>query len=106
MIGFSDAPLQIALWTGLVVSALTALFGAYLVARPAFGGALAAGWEASIFITAFLSGANMITTGLLRLYVGRIFTEVKERPLYVVDEAAGFETAAHEAEFARRLVAE
>ena len=43
---------------------------------------------------AFLGGANMLLTGILGIYVGRIHTEVKRRPLYIVGRTAGFETAA------------
>ena len=91
LIGFSDAPLQFALWAGGAVSAGAAGFGLYLGSRLVFGAAPPSGWEASIFVTAALCGANMILTGLLGLYVGRIFTEVKGRPLYLVEEATGFE---------------
>ena len=40
-----------------------------------------------------LAGANMLMTGVLGVYVGRIHAEVKRRPLYVVEREAGFEDA-------------
>jgi hypothetical protein len=42
-------------------------------------------------IIAFLCGLNMLMTGIVGLYVGRIHTEVKRRPLYVVAQKVGFE---------------
>ena len=45
-------------------------------------------------LAAFLGGANMLMTGVLGVYVGRIYAEVKRRPLYVVDKTVGFEAAA------------
>jgi hypothetical protein len=42
-------------------------------------------------VVAFLGGFNMLLTGVLGIYVGRIHTEVKRRPLYVVGKTAGFE---------------
>ena len=41
-------------------------------------------------LVTFLGGANMLMTGILGVYVGRIYAEVKRRPLYVVDREAGF----------------
>ena len=54
---------------------------------------LARGWSSIILVTTFLGGANMLMTGVLGVYIGRIHTEVK-RPLYVVDRAVGFEAVA------------
>jgi len=48
-------------------------------------------------VTAFLCGANMMLTGVMGLYVGRIHAEVKGRPLYVIDRTVGFEVDAAEA---------
>jgi len=55
----------------------------------------------------FLSEINLLMTGIMGLYIGRIYSEVKRRPLYVVDQRVGFERAAAPAEpqAAARLVA-
>jgi dolichol-phosphate mannosyltransferase len=52
---------------------------------------LTRGWSSTVVIIAFLGGANMLMTGILGVYVGRIYTEVKGRPLYIVDRAVGFD---------------
>src|SRR5260370_40715585 len=57
---------------------------------------LTRGWSSTIVITAFLCGANMMMTGIMGLYVGRIYAEVKGRPLYVIDRAVGFEADAED----------
>ena len=44
-------------------------------------------------IIAALGGANMLMTGVIGLYVGRIYAEAKGRPLYIVERAVGFEDA-------------
>ena len=44
-------------------------------------------------IISFLSGINLLMTGVIGLYVGGIHAEVKRRPLYVVDRLTGFEEA-------------
>jgi dolichol-phosphate mannosyltransferase len=95
VIGFSDAPLRLAIWCGFAVSAFAALYAAYVLAHWALGDrSMVAGWASTIIIVSFLSGINMIMTGIMGLYVGRIYAEVKRRPLYVVSEKAGFDHAA------------
>lgn len=95
VVGFSDAPLRLAIWGGFAVSAFAGLYAMYVGAHWLFGDkSLVAGWASTIIIVSFLSGINMIMTGIMGLYVGRIYAEVKRRPLYVVREKAGFERAA------------
>ena len=52
---------------------------------------LVAGWSSTIIIVSLLCGINMLMTGIVGLYVGRIHAEVKRRPLYVVAAKEGFE---------------
>jgi dolichol-phosphate mannosyltransferase len=52
---------------------------------------LVAGWSSTIVIVSLLCGMNMLMTGIVGLYVGRIHAEVKRRPLYVVQKRLGFE---------------
>ena len=53
--------------------------------------------DSTIVVIAFLGGANMLMTGVIGLYVGRIYAEVKGRPLYIVERAVGFEDASVDA---------
>ena len=94
VISFSDAPLRLALWAGMAVSVLAMLYGCWVIAMWATQADFVRGWSSSIVITAFLCGANMMMTGIMGLYVGRIYAEVKGRPLYVIDRAVGFEAEA------------
>jgi dolichol-phosphate mannosyltransferase len=94
VVSFSDAPLRLALWVGMSVSALAMLYGCWVIGMWATQADLARGWSSSIVVTAFLCGANMMMTGIMGLYVGRIHAEVKARPLYVIDRAVGFEADA------------
>ncbi len=94
IVGFSDAPLRLALWIGTAVSACAMLYGVYVVGLwLSHDPSLVPGWSSTIVIVALLSGVNMLMTGLMGLYVGRIYNEVKNRPLYFVRDAEGFETA-------------
>ena len=90
VISFSDAPLRLALWIGMAISALAMLYGGWVIAMWALNATLAPGWTSTIIVTALLCGANMMMTGIMGLYVGRIYAEVKGRPLYIVDRAVGF----------------
>ena len=91
-LGFSDAPLRLAIWCGLAVSGLALLYGGYVLALWAMhDSSLVAGWSSTIIIVSLLCGMNMLMTGIVGLYVGRIHAEVKRRPLYVVADQEGFE---------------
>ena len=93
LVSFSDAPLRAALWIGLAVCAIAVGYGLFVVALWLAGADLARGWSSIIVVMTFLGGANMLMTGVLGVYIGRIHTEVKRRPLYFVDRAVGFEAA-------------
>ncbi len=94
LVSFSDAPLRLALWSGAGVSALALIYGLVVIGQWAFGDpSLERGWSSTIVVIAFLGGANMLMTGVVGLYVGRIYAEVKGRPLYIVERAIGFEEA-------------
>jgi polyisoprenyl-phosphate glycosyltransferase len=91
-LGFSDAPLRLAIWCGVLVSCLALLYGGYVFSRWMSNDPhLVAGWSSTIIIVALLCGMNMLMTGIVGLYVGRIHAEVKRRPLYVVQKQLGFE---------------
>jgi glycosyltransferase involved in cell wall biosynthesis len=91
VIGFSDAPLRLAIWAGMSVSGVALLYGLYVIGLSLAGSPLVTGWSSTIVIVSFLCGINMLMTGIVGLYVGRIHAEVKGRPLYVVGRRIGFE---------------
>lgn len=94
IVGFSDAPLRAVLWLGASVSALAMLYGAVVLALALTGSAvLAKGWASLAVLTSLLAGMNLMTVGVVGLYVGRIHNEVKQRPLYVVGREEGFREA-------------
>jgi polyisoprenyl-phosphate glycosyltransferase len=91
VIGFSDAPLRLAIWSGFAISAFAVFYGAYVLIDWLAGDSnLVVGWASTIIIVSFLSGINMIMTGIIGLYIGRIHAEVKRRPLYILSEKIGF----------------
>jgi dolichol-phosphate mannosyltransferase len=92
MLSFSNRPLRAATWLGFVVSICAFLLaGFYLVTFFAFDKEPGSGFTTIILCVLFLGGVQLITIGILGEYVGRIYEEVKQRPLYVVRETVGFE---------------
>ncbi len=91
LVSFSDAPLRLALWIGFSVSAVALLYGCWVIAMWTAHADFVPGWASTIVVTAFLCGVNMMMTGVMGLYVGRIYDEVKGRPLYIVDRAVRIE---------------
>ena len=81
---------------------LAMLYAAYVVVMWFTQSHLVQGWSSTVVITALLSGINMLMTGIMGLYVGRIHNEVKGRPLYLVDQRVGFDDIADAATMERR----
>lgn len=91
-LGFSDVPLRLAIWSGLLVSGLALLYGGWVLMLWMNNDShLIVGWSSTIVIVSLLCGMNMLMTGIVGLYVGRIHAEVKHRPLYVVRKRLGFD---------------
>lgn len=91
VIGFSDVPLRATLWLGGLVSGGAMLFGLYILVLALKDASLVPGWASMAILTSFFAGMNLLTTGVVGLYVGRIHTEVKQRPLYIVARRVGFD---------------
>jgi dolichol-phosphate mannosyltransferase len=82
---FSVAPLRAAALLGIGAIFLSSLYALYsVVAKLAFGHS-PQGFTALIVVMTFLSGMNLLFLGLLGEYLGRVYEEVKRRPVYVVD---------------------
>ena len=94
LVSFSDAPLRAALFIGLAVCGVAVAYAAFVVGMWFAGANLARGWSSLIVVITFLGGANMMMTGVLGVYIGRIHAEVKRRPLYFVEREVGFEASA------------
>lgn len=99
VVSFSDAPLRVALWIGASVSLLAMLYGVYVLLRALFWAeGLVNGWASTVLVVSMLSGMNLLMTGVVGVYVGRIYSEAKRRPLYLVSRRVGFEAEESSAE--------
>jgi len=83
---FTTAPLRIATYTGVAVSILAFLFLIYLVFRTIFFGTDLAGYASTMAVILFLGGVQLLSLGIIGEYVGRIFNETKQRPLYLIEK--------------------
>ncbi len=87
LFGFSTLPLRIWTWLGLATSALAFLYMAYTVAKTLLLGVDVPGYASLLSVTLMLNGLALLGIGVVGEYVGRIFNEVKDRPIYVVRRA-------------------
>ena len=90
IVSFSLAPLRLATWLGLLALGLAAAGIAYAVVLRLFTAAWVPGWSLLLISILFLGGLQLVVLGILGEYVGRIYGEVKRRPLYLVKERLGF----------------
>lgn len=88
---FSTLPLRVWSLVGLVLAALSVLYGGWLTLRTLIWGIDVPGYASIMVAVLFLSGVQLISLGVLGEYIGRIFTEVKMRPMYLVADRLGFE---------------
>jgi glycosyltransferase involved in cell wall biosynthesis len=88
---FSTLPLRVWSLLGLVLATLSVLYGGWLTLRTLIWGIDVPGYASIMVAVLFLSGIQLISLGVLGEYIGRIFTEVKMRPMYLVADRLGFE---------------
>lgn len=83
---FSNAPLRFATYTGIVIAVISFLYLIYILIETMINGSTTAGWPSLVCIILFLGGIQLIFLGVIGQYIGRIYNEVKERPIYIVKE--------------------
>ena len=86
---FTNAPLRLWSAVGVVIAICALLFGFWIVAEHFIFGADVPGWATLVCGMMFFSGVQLLSIGILGEYVGRIFDEVKQRPVYVVGTEVG-----------------
>jgi len=91
LLSFSLVPLQLASYLGFLISSIGFFYIAYAIGLKLFTDRVVLGWTSVMVAVLFLGGVQLISLGIIGEYIGRIYEEVKQRPLYIVDEAKGFE---------------
>lgn len=88
---FSDKPLRIAGYLGNTVSIVSFLYLLYVVIRKLTVGDFGEGWASIVAISLFFNGIILVVLGIIGEYIGRIYDECKNRPLYIIAEKIGFD---------------
>lgn len=89
---FSSTPLQMAIYLGLAVTLIAFLLALYSLYIRLFTDTAVKGWTSILIAITFLGGIQLVMIGVIGEYIGRIYQEVKHRPLYLIREKSGFET--------------
>lgn len=89
---FSGAPLRASSVAGTIIAGLSFIYGIYLVIQTIFFHVhYPSGWPSIVVSISFLGGIQLISIGILGEYIYRIFNEVKQRPLYIVDKTVNLD---------------
>jgi polyisoprenyl-phosphate glycosyltransferase len=96
---FSGAPLKLATYVGLSTAVLAFVYAAWVFGKALFWGDAVQGYPTLMLVILSLGGVQLMALGMIGEYLGRLYMEAKQRPLYLIDEL-------HPAAQARSLPAE
>ena len=83
---FSIVPLQLAAYIGVLTSLLAFLYAVFITGRTLVYGVDVPGYASTMAVMLFLGGVQLIFLGIVGEYIGRIYNEVKRRPLYLIKD--------------------
>lgn len=86
IIGFSNTPLKSAYYLGFTVAFLSFIYGFFILVYSQIKGFPVQGWSSIMVTILFIGGIQLITIGILGEYIGRIYDEVKKRPLFIIND--------------------
>jgi len=82
---FSTVPLRLATYVGVATACVAFAYGAWIILKALFWGDPVAGWPTMMSVILFLGGMQLVALGVIGEYLGRLYEESKQRPLYLVD---------------------
>jgi glycosyltransferase involved in cell wall biosynthesis len=82
---FSTAPLRVATYLGVMTALLAFFYALWIVVKALFWGDPVAGWPTMMTVILLLGGVQLMALGMIGEYLGRLYEESKQRPLYLVD---------------------
>ncbi|MEK7671251.1 MAG: glycosyltransferase family 2 protein [Bacteroidota bacterium] len=88
---FSNIPLRVAAYVGFIAASISFAGGLFVIYEKLFTNKAILGWASTIVTITFLGGLTLMTLGVIGEYLGRIYDEVKQRPLYIISEGIGFQ---------------
>jgi dolichol-phosphate mannosyltransferase len=92
-ISFSSLPIRAISILGLLVSALSLVFGVYVLINQLFFGTRVQGWSSVMLAVLVLGGVQLLMIGVLGEYLQRILDETRARPLYIIERSLGISPA-------------
>lgn len=87
IINFSQVPLAIASWMGILLTAVSFLMVLVVVVRRLAFGDPVAGWASTICVILFIGGIQLLCMGIMGQYLAKTYMEVKHRPHYIIAES-------------------
>jgi polyisoprenyl-phosphate glycosyltransferase len=90
ILSFSDKPLKLAIKMGIIILLLSGIYIGYKVISNLLYGTQAIGWTSLIAAIFFCTGLIIFVLGIIGLYIGKIFNEVKGRPSYIIKSDINF----------------
>lgn len=82
---FTTAPLRAATYLGVATALLAFVYALWIVFKALLWGDDVAGWPTTMAVILFLGGVQLVSLGLIGEYLGRLYGEAKQRPLYFID---------------------
>lgn len=82
---FTIAPLKLATYLGLTIASLSFIFGLFIIIKTLLLGEDVQGYPSLMTVITFLGGTQLLFIGIIGEYLGRMFMETKNRPLYLID---------------------
>jgi len=86
IIGYSKIPLRISTYLGIIVSTFSLIFGLIILIRRVFFQSMISGYASMIIAIAFIGGIQLLMLGILGEYIGVMIDEVKNKPLYIIED--------------------
>ena len=87
IISFSQAPLSIASWFGIVMTVVSFVFMVTIIFRKLLFGDPVAGWASTICIIIFIGGLQLFCLGIIGQYLAKTYMEAKQRPHFIVSQS-------------------
>jgi glycosyltransferase involved in cell wall biosynthesis len=87
IINFSTVPLQLATFLGILSSLVAVIYMIVIVIRTVVYGDSVSGWPSLVSIVLLIGGIQLFALGIIGQYIGKIYSETKQRPIYIIKES-------------------
>lgn len=87
IINFSQAPLDIASWFGIIMTFISFIFMVVVIVRRLVFGDPVAGWASTICVIIFIGGIQLFCLGIMGKYIAKIYMETKKRPHFIISDS-------------------